>query len=325
MNPLYIKRTLLATALGLCLPFAATSQAQDYPSKSITFVVPFGPGSATDQLARAIGQGITEQTKQVVVIENKPGASAMIGASEVARAEPDGYKVLITTNTSQSANPHLYKKLSYDPVKDFEPVTLLGTGGQIMVVNPKSPAKTVGDFIKLAKENPEKLSFGSGSSSSRVAGELFQQMADVKILHVPYKSNPLVITDLLGGQIDMMMADMATGLPQVKAGKLRALGVTMSQPSALAPDIPTIASAGVPGYEMGYWFGAYVPANTPPAVVSKLHDLLVNATTRSAAVQFYTQTGTKPVTSTPAELADFQKKETEKWGVIIKKAGIQPS
>ncbi|HWK70174.1 MAG TPA: tripartite tricarboxylate transporter substrate binding protein [Burkholderiaceae bacterium] len=323
MNPGHIKKNLLAATLCLCLPLAAL--AQDYPSKSITFVVPFGPGSATDQLARAIGQGITEQTKQVVVIENKPGASAMIGASEVARAEPDGYKVLITTNTSQSANPHLYKKLNYDPVKDFEPVTLLGTGGQIMVVNPKSPAKTVGDFIKLAKENPEKLSFGSGSSSSRVAGELFQQMADVKLLHVPYKSNPLVITDLLGGQIDMMMADMATGLPQVKADKLRALGVTMAQPSALAPNIPTIASAGVPGYEMGYWFGAYVPANTPSAVVSKLHDLLVNATTRSAAVQFYEQTGTKPMTSTPAELADFQKKETEKWGAIIKKAGIQPS
>ncbi|UYO92231.1 Bug family tripartite tricarboxylate transporter substrate binding protein [Pollutimonas sp. M17] len=323
MNPGHIKKNLLAATLCLCLPLAAL--AQDYPSKSITFVVPFGPGSATDQLARAIGQGITEQTKQVVVIENKPGASAMIGASEVARAEPDGYKVLITTNTSQSANPHLYKKLNYDPVKDFEPVTLLGTGGQIMVVNPKSPAKTVGDFIKLARENPEKLSFGSGSSSSRVAGELFQQMADVKLLHVPYKSNPLVITDLLGGQIDMMMADMATGLPQVKADKLRALGVTMAQPSALAPNIPTIASAGVPGYEMGYWFGAYVPANTPSAVVSTLHDLLVNATTRSAAVQFYEQTGTKPVTSTPAELADFQKKETEKWGAIIKKAGIQPS
>jgi tripartite-type tricarboxylate transporter receptor subunit TctC len=325
MNHGHIKKTLLAAALGLCLPLAAPSHAQDFPTRPITFVVPFGAGSATDQLARAIGQGVTDQTKQVVVIENKPGASAMIGASDVARAEPDGYKVLITTNTSQSANPHLYKKLNYDPVKDFEPVTLLGTGGQIMVVNPASPAKTVGDFIKLAKENPEKLSFGSGSSSSRVAGELFQQMADVKLLHVPYKSNPLVITDLLGGQIDMMMADMATGLPQVKANKLRALGVTMAQPSALSPDIPTIASAGVPGYEMGYWFGAYVPANTPPAVVSKLHDLLVNATTRSAAVQFYEQTGTKPVTSTPAELADFQKKETEKWGGIIKKAGIQPS
>lgn len=326
MFPRSIRTTLLAGAIGLlCLPLARHAQAQNFPDKPLTFVVPFGPGSATDQLARAIGQGVTEQTGQVVVIENKPGASAMIGASDVARATPDGYRVLITTNTSQSANPHLYKKLSYDPVKDFEPVTLLGTGGQIMVVNPASPAKTVEDFIKLAKENPGKLSFGSGSSSSRVAGELFQQMAGIQLLHVPYKSNPLVITDLLGEQIDMMMADMATGLPQVKADKLRALGVTTVEPSPLAPEVPTIAAAGVPGYQMGYWFGAYVPAKTPEAVVSALHDLLVNATTRTAAQQFYTQTGTQPVTSTPAELADFQKQETEKWGEIIKNAGIQPS
>ncbi len=318
-----IKKTLLAAAISLCLPLAA--HAQGYPSHAITFVVPFGAGSATDQLARAIGQGVTEQSGQVVVIENKPGASAMIGASDVARAAPDGYRVLITTNTSQSANPHLYKKLSYDPVKDFEPVTLLGTGGQIMVVNPASPAKTVGDFIKLAKENPGKLTFGSGSSSSRVAGELFQQMADVQLLHVPYKSNPLVITDLLGGQIDMMMADMATGLPQAKSQKLRALGVTTSKPSPLAENVPTIASAGVPGYEMGYWFAAYVPAATPAAVVSTLHDLLVGATKRAAATQFYAQTGTEAVTSTPAQLGDFQKQETEKWGAIIKKAGIEPS
>jgi len=320
-----IRKTSLAAALVLCMPLAAQAKANDFPARVITFVVPFGPGSATDQLARALGQGLTEQTGQAVVIENKPGASAMIGASDVARAEPDGYRVLITTNTSQSANPHLYKKLNYDPVKDFKPVTLLGTGGQIMVVNPSSPAKTVKDFIEQAKDNPGKLSFGSGSSSSRVAGELFQQMADIQLLHVPYKSNPLAITDLLGGQIDMMMADMATGLPQVQSQKLRALGVTTVKRSPLAPDVPTIAEAGVPGYEMGYWFGAYVPAQTPDAIVSTLHDLLINATQRSAAQQFYSQTGTQPATSSPAELADFQKAETEKWGAIIKKAGIEPS
>ncbi|NYT85908.1 Bug family tripartite tricarboxylate transporter substrate binding protein [Pollutimonas harenae] len=326
MKSAFLRKTLLASLVGMLgIPLTAPAQAADYPDKPITFVVPFGAGSATDQFARAIGQGVSEQIDQPVVIENKPGASAMIGASDVARAAPDGYRVLITTNTSQAANPHLYKKLSYDPVKDFQPITLLGTGGQIMVVNPSSPAKTVKDFIKLAKENPGKLTFGSGSSSSRVAGELFQQMADVELLHVPYKSNPLVITDLLGGQIDMMMADMATGLPQVKAGKLRALGVTDNKPLPLAPDIAPIADSGVPGYKMGYWFGAYVPANTPKDVVSKLHDLIVNATTRKAAQQFYSQTGTKPVTSTPDELAKFQADETKKWGEIIKKAGIQPS
>jgi len=323
MMPHFVNATLLACALGLGVSPAAYAKYPD--DRPITFVVPFGAGSATDQLARALGQGVSEQSGQTVVIENKAGASAMIGATDVARAGPDGYRVLITTNTSQAANPHLYKHLNYDPVADFQPVTLLGTGGQIMVVNPKSPAKNVEDFIKLAKGNPGKLTFGSGSSSSRVAGELCQQMAGVELLHVPYKSNPLVITDLLGGQIDMMMADMATGLPQATSCKLRALGVTTPQRSPLAPDVPTIAEAGVPGYQMGYWFGAYVPAGTPRDVVSTLHDLLVNATARPAAVQFYTQTGTQPVTSTPEELAEFQKQETEKWGEIIKKAGIDPA
>lgn len=321
--PRITKSRLAALVIGIGLPWAA--QAQDYPAHTITFVVPFGAGSATDQLARAIGQGVTEETGQVVVVENKPGASAMIGASDVARADPDGYRVLITTNTSQAANPHLYKKLPYDPVKDFAPVTLLGTGGQIMVVNPSSPAKTVQDFIHLAEKEPGKITFGSGSSSSRVAGELFQQMAHIQLLHVPYKSNPAVITDLLGGQIDMMMADMATGLPQVKSGKLRALGVTTRKPSVLAKDVPTIDQSGVPGYEMGYWFGAYVPAATPAAVVATLNDLLIKAVKRPAAAKFYTQTGTNPVTSTPGELAKFQKDETEKWGTIIHKAGIQPA
>lgn len=319
----HLKQTALTGLLALCLPLSASAAA--YPEKTVTFVVPFGAGSATDQLARAIGQGFTEESGQTVVIENKPGASAMIGASDVARAEPDGYRVLITTNTSQSANPHLYKKLSYDPVSDFQPVTLLGKGGQIMVVHPDSPAKNVGEFIKLAKEKPGQLSFGSGSSSSRVAGELFQQMTGTEILHVPYKSNPLVITDLLGKQIDMMMADMATGLPQVQSDKLRALGVTTASRSALAPEVPTIAEAGVPGYEMGYWFAAYVPANTPEDIVKRLNELMIKAANRTAANDFYTKTGTQRVTSTPAELTKFQQQETEKWGEIIRKAGIQPS
>ena len=315
-------RYLLA-ALCAALPLAAPMAAQDFPSKPITFIVPFAAGSATDQLGRALGQGVSEQSGQSVVIENKPGASAMIGAQAAARAAADGYTVLITTNTTQAANEHLYKTLPYDPVKDFSPVTLLGKGGQIMVVNPSSSAKTVADFLALAKQSPGKLSFGSGSSSSRIAGELLQQMADVKLLHVPYKSNPLAVTDLLGGQIDMMITDTATGLPQVKAGKLRALGFTGKDRSPLAPDLPTIAEGGVPGYEMGYWFGAYVPAGTPDAVISELQDLLVKATQGAAAKHFYQSTGTAPATSTPQELAQFQRNEAQKWGDIIQKAGIQ--
>jgi tripartite-type tricarboxylate transporter receptor subunit TctC len=295
-----------------------------YPEKSITFVVPFAAGSATDQLARALGQELTLLTKQPVVVDNKPGASGFIAAQFVAKAAPDGYTVFITTNTTQSANEHLFKQLPYDPVKDFASVTALGRGGQIMVVNPDVPAKTVAEFIQYAKSKPGTVSFGSGSSSSRVAGELFQQMAGVQLLHVPYKSNPLAINDLLGGQIQMMITDTATGLPQVKGGKLRALGTTGKARTVLTPDIPTIDEAGVKGYEMSYWFAAYVPAKTPPAVVSRLHDLLVKATDGPAMKSFYGMTGTDRFVSTPEELAKFQVAESAKWGKIIKSAGIQP-
>ncbi|MEP7261301.1 MAG: tripartite tricarboxylate transporter substrate binding protein, partial [Usitatibacter sp.] len=188
----------------------------------------------------------------------------------------------------------------------------------------KIPAKTVGEFIALAKKEPGKYSFGSGSSSSRIAGELFQQMAGVKLLHVPYKSNPLAVTDLLGGTIDMMITDNATGLPQVKGGKVRALGMSSRKRSPLAPEVPTIDEAGVKGYEMSYWFAAYVPAKTPPAVVKRLHELLVAATHGAAAKNFYETTGTEVVVSTPDELAKFQGDESQKWGRIIKAAGIQP-
>jgi len=316
-----MRLTHCLAALGLA---ATAAFAQDYPAKPITFVVPFAAGSATDQLARGLGQGITEAAKQTVIVDDKPGASGFLAAQAVARAAPDGYTVLVTTNTTHAANEHLYKSLPYDPVKDFAPVTLLGKGGQVMIVNLKVPAKTVQEFIALAKKEPGKLSFGSGSSSSRIAGELFQQMAHVHLLHVPYKSNPTAVTDLLGGQIDMMITDNATGLPQVKAGKVRALGMSSLRRSPLAPDVPTIDEAGVKGYEMGYWFAAYVPAKTPPAVVKKLHDLLVAATRSAAAKNFYESSGTEVVTSAPEELGKFQAAESQKWGGIIKAANIQP-
>jgi tripartite-type tricarboxylate transporter receptor subunit TctC len=313
----------LAAGIAASL-LAAAAVAQDYPAKQITFVVPFAAGSATDQIARALGQSVAEQSKQAVIVENKPGASGFLAAQQVAKAPSDGYTVLITTNTTHAANEHLYKSMPYDPVKDFAPVTLLGKGGQIMIVNPKVEAKSVGEFLALAKKNPGKLSFGSGSSSSRIAGELLQQMAGIQILHVPYKSNPLAITDLLGGQIDMMITDTATGLPQVKGGKVRALGVTAKSRTPLAPEVPTIDEAGVPGYEMGYWFAAYVPAKTPPAAVKRLQEMLIAATRSASAKSFYESTGTEAVTSTPDELAKFQTAESQKWGRIIKAANIQP-
>jgi tripartite-type tricarboxylate transporter receptor subunit TctC len=311
-------------AAALALTCAATLAHAEYPDKQFTFVVPFAAGSATDQLARSLGQEVSRITKQAVIVDNKPGASGFIGAEAVKKAAPDGYTVFITTNTTHAANEHLFKKIPYDPVKDYLPVTGLGKGGQIMIVNLNVPAKNVAEFIALAKSKPGKVSFGSGSSSSRVAGEMFQQLAGVELLHVPYKSNPLAINDLLGGQIDMMITDTATGLPQVKGGKVRALAVSTAKRSPLTPDLPTIDEAGVKGYDMGFWFAADVPAHTPPAVVNKLHDVLVEATKGPAMQNFYATTGTDPFTTTPAELGKFQIAESDKWKNIIKKAGIEP-
>jgi tripartite-type tricarboxylate transporter receptor subunit TctC len=308
----------------IALLAAAPAWAQTFPEKPITFVVPFAAGTATDQIARALGNGVAADAKQPVVIDNKAGASGFIASQQVAKAAPDGYTLLITTNTTHAANEHLFKKLPYDPVKDFAPIAALGKGGQIMVVNPSFPAKTVAEFVALAKKEPGKYSFGSGSSSSRMAGELLQQMADIKLLHVPYKSNTLAVTDLLGGQINMMITDTATGLPQIKAGKLRALGVSSAKRSPLAPEVPTIAEAGVKGYEMGYWFAAYAPAKTSPAVVQKLNAMLVKAAKSEAARSaFYEPTGTEVFTSSPEELAKFQAGESQKWGRIVKAAGIE--
>jgi tripartite-type tricarboxylate transporter receptor subunit TctC len=314
--------SLLCAATALLAP--ALGQAQAFPDKPITFIVPFAAGSATDQLARAIGLGVTQESKQSVVIENKPGANAFIGAQAAKAAKADGYTVFITTNTTHAANEHLFKKLPYDPVKDYEPVTSLGRGGQIMVVNPSLPVNSVAEFVAYAKARPGKLSFGSGSSSSRIAGELFKQMTGTFIVNIPYRSNPPAVTDLIGGQIDVMITDMATGLPQVKAGKLKALGVSTRKRSPLAPEVPTIDEAGVKGYEMTYWFAAYVPAGTPAPVVKRLNELLVKAAHGPAAAGFFQSTGTEIFTSTAEELRKFQAAESQKWGRIIKSAGIEP-
>lgn len=313
------RRALLAAAALLALP----ALAQNYPDKPITFIVPFAAGSATDQLARALGQAVTTETKQSVVVENKPGANAFIGAQAAAKAPKDGYTVLITTNTTHAANEHLFKSLPYDPVKDFEPVTLLSKGGQILVVNNDLPVNSVQDLVKLAKSQPGKLSFGYGSSSSRIAGELFKQMTGSYIVGIPYRSNPPAVTDLIGGQIQFMITDMATGLPQAKAGKVKALAVSTSKRTPLAPDLPTISEAGVKGYDMGFWFAAYVPAGTPAPVVARLNEILVKANRQQGVANFYGQNGFETLTSTPEELRKFQAGESEKWKKIIGAAGIR--
>ena len=321
-NPITRRRLVVALASAFVLP-AAMAQAT-LTARPITFVVPFAAGSATDILARALGQSVSEQTGQPVVVDNKAGASGMIAAQAVANAPKDGHTMLITTNTTHAANPHLYKKLSYDPGKDFAAISGIGKGGQIMIVRADAPYKTVADVLAAAKQAPGKLSFGSGSSSSRVAGELFQQMASVNILHVPYRSNPMSITDLLGGQITMMFTDASTGMPQITTGKVRALGVTSAKRMASLPDVPTISEAGVNGYDMGYWFAAYAPAGTPAPVVTQLNQLLHKAIASQAVRQFFASSGGEVFPTSPTELVKFQATETELWGRVIKAAGIEP-
>jgi len=320
MNPL-ARRPMLTLLAAIAL--APATWAQTYPAKPITFIVPFAAGSATDQLARALGQSITESTKQAVVVDNKAGASGMLAAQAAARAPADGYTVLITTNTTQAANEHLYKKLPYDPVKDFAPISGLGKGGQVLVVAANSPYTSVKDLLADAKKNPGKLTFGSGSSSSRVAGELFQQMSGTEILHVPYKSNPLAITDLLGGQIVMMITDTSTGVPQVKAGKLRGLAVAAPERSAAAPEMPTMKEAGVAGHEAVQWNGYFAPTRTPRPVLDRLHRDIAKTVHLADVKQKFEAQGATPSGNTPAEFAAFFHVETEKWADVARKSGTR--
>jgi tripartite-type tricarboxylate transporter receptor subunit TctC len=321
---MFKSRAVMMSAIAALWVTAVSLHAAEYPEKPVTFIVPFPAGSATDILARVVGQEVTNETKQRVLVDPRSGAGGNIGAQAAARAPADGYTVLIATNTTHAANQHLYKQLPYHPVKDFAPVSGLAQGYQIMVVNPGVPAQRVSDFIALAKKNPGKLSFGQGSSSARVAVELFQQMSGTKLLHVPYKGNPLAMQDLIGGHIDMMIVDMPTGLPHVQSGKVKALAVTSRSRSSLTPELPTIDEAGVKGYEMTYWFGAYVPAKTPPATVKRLNELVVRAVASEPVKAHFAKNALVAFSTTPEELAKFQVAEAEKWGRIIKAAGIDP-
>ncbi|MGE5864966.1 MAG: Bug family tripartite tricarboxylate transporter substrate binding protein [Rhizobacter sp.] len=316
------RRLTLLSIAALCAH--AGAQGQTYPSKPITFIVPFAAGSATDQLARALGQSITEQTRQTVIVENKAGAGGMLAAQAVARAPADGYTVLIATNTTQAANEHLYKKMPYDPVKDFAPVTGLGKGGQVMVVPASSPYRTVADVVSAARKAPGKLSFGSGSSSSRMAGEMLKQLAGIDVLHVPYKSNPMALTDLIGGQFDFMITDTSTGVPHIKSGRLRPLAYSTRKRSTQLPDVPTLEEAGIKGYDISYWFATYVPAGTPTGTVNALRQLIVQGVNGPATRAFFETSGSEPWTTAPEELAAFQASETVKWGKVIRAAGIEP-
>ena len=314
----------LAAIATFTMSAAGSAVAQTYPAKPVTIVIGSSPGSTTDGLARAVGAQITKETGQPVVVDSRPGAFGGIAAQFVARAAPDGYTLFMTTNTTQAANPHLVKSLPYNPIKDFAPIGQLGQGYMAMVVNPSVPAKTVPEFVALAKKEPGKLTFGSGSSSARVATEQFEHMTSTKLTYVPYKANPPAVIDLVAGQTDMMIVDLTTSLQQVKAGKLRALGVSSPHRSALLPNVPTIAEQGVQGYEFGYWNALYAPAGTPAAIIGKLNDLVRKAMAAEQVKHFVAENGMEVKLSSPDELGKFQVAELERWGKIIKTAGIQP-
>ncbi|WP_311224005.1 MULTISPECIES: tripartite tricarboxylate transporter substrate binding protein [unclassified Acidovorax] len=316
------RRSLLALAAAAAAA-ASPALAQTYPAKPITIIIGSTPGSATDGLARAIGAEVTKATGQAVVVESRAGAFGGIAAQYVAKANPDGYTLFMTTNTTQSANPHLLQKIGYDPIKDFEPVALLAKGYMALVVHPQVKAQNVAELVALAKASPGKLNYGSGSSSARVAMELFQQSTGTQFNYVPYKANPPAVLDLVGGQIDLMIVDLTTSLPQVKAGKLRALGMSSPARSPLVPEVPAISEA-LPGYQFGYWNALYAPAGTPAAVVQRLSDLMRAAVATPTVAQVIEKTGQEAAFMLPKELATFQSSELQRWGKIIRDAGIQP-
>jgi tripartite-type tricarboxylate transporter receptor subunit TctC len=319
-----LMHTALACMLAGPALVPAPAAAQDFPSRAIKFVVPFTAGSATDTLARVLGQKLNASQGWTVVIENMAGASGQTAASNVARAAPDGHTVFVTSNTTHAANQNLFKKLSYDPIGDFAPITRLGDITLALALHPSIPANNVRELIAYGKANPGKLSFGAGSTSSRMASEMLKARAGFDMLHVPYRANPLAVADLLGGQVSLVFADLSTTLPQIRAGKVKGLGVSSVKRSPLAPDLPTMIEEGIPDYEMIGWFAAFAPAKTPAPVVEKLNGAIKAAVEDKTVQENLLKAGIEPLTSTPDELRAYVVSETRKWADIVKAAGIEP-
>ena len=313
---------MLGLLAGMAMVLALPVAAQEYPTKPIRIVVPFGPGTATDIVARTVGAQLSSRTGQPVVIENKPGAEGQIGAQAAATAAPDGYTLFITTQTTQAMNVHIYKALPYDPVKSFAPISGLSLGAQVVMVKNELPVKTVGELIELARKQPGKLSFGSGNGSSRGGAELFRIMAKVDLLGVPYKTQPQAISDLMGDRIDVIFSDFTTGLPPVLDGRARGLAVTSKKRIPGLEQFPTV-NESVPGFEMWAWTAAYAPAGTPRPIVDKLNTLVREAVASESYRALTRTTYGVPFSGSPEELAAFQANETRKWGEIIAVAGMK--
>ena len=313
--------TSLAMATAGALPLAAAAQA--YPAKPVTIVVPFAPGGTTDILARIVGQGLGTELGQPFVVDNRAGAGGNIGASLAAKAPADGYTLFMGTVGTHAINQALYKKMPFDPVKDFAPISRVATVPNLLVAHPSQPYKTVKELIAYAKANPGKVTYGSPGSgaSPHVSGELFKSMTGTDLLHVPYKGSAPAMTDLLGGQIAIMFDNMPSAIQHVRSGKLRPIAVTTAKRSPELPDIPTIAEAGVPGYEAMSWFGLFAPAATPKPVLDRLNAALVKVLNQPDVKKKIAEQGGDVVAETPEQFAAFIKAETAKWGKVVKDSG----
>ena len=320
---------LLATfmlASAAALPLLPAAHADTFPDKPVTLVVPFPPGGPTDAMARTLAAEMKDRLGQPMIVENRAGAGGNIGAEYVARATPDGQTLLFGTSGPLAINASLYRKVGYDPVKSFAPVIQVGHLPNILVVNPSVPAKNVKELVAYAKANPGKLSYASSGNgaSSHLAGVLFNASAGVDLQHVPYKGTGPALNDLLGGQVSMSFTDVLTALPYVKAGRLRALGVTTAERSQALPDVPTVAEQGVPGYDVSVFFGIVAPAGTPPERVAKLNQAFIEVLDTPKVKQLFASQGLEPALAhTPQQLGQFIQVQMGKWAGVVKQSGAQ--
>ncbi len=312
---------LLALVLGCAISDAALAQA--YPARPIRFIVPFAAAGGTDLIARTLAHKLTEALGQPVVVDNRTGASGVIGTDLAAKAAPDGYTILIATPTF-TVNPSLMAKLPYDALKDFVPISLIATAPHLVAVNPSLPAKTVQELVALAKTRAEPLTFSSGSTggSSHLAGELFNAMAGINMTHVPYRGTGEAATAVMGGVVSLAFLDVPTMLPLVKSGRLRGLAVTGQKRSAVVPEMPTIAESGYPGFESGIWYGVLAPARTPREIVARLNAELVKIVQSPEMRQTLSNEGAEPVGSSPEVFGEHIKIELARWGKVIRDARI---
>ncbi len=314
---------ILAVA-ALCLVSAVN--AETYPAKPIRFIVPFPPGGPTDVLARVLGQKLSEQMGQPVVLDNRPGAGGNLGLELAARSAPDGYTILLGAVGTLTISQYLYKKLNYDPVRDFQPVSLVASMPNVLIVHPSVPARTLKELVQLAKANPGKLNFGSGGAgtSNHLGSELLKSMTKIDMVHVPYKGASQAMLGLIGGQVDMVVIGTPTAIPQIQAGKVRALAVLSSRRLPAIANVPTGGEAGFPGYEVTTWYGVLVPAGTAKDIVAQLNTELAKVMTVPASRDRIVGAGFDPMTGTPQQFAEFLKTESVRWGKVIKDAGIRP-